>query len=143
MKKIICGLFISIFFGTTVITAIGLAYAQERSSSKVLIYYFHGSTRCTSCYRFETYSKELIKDYFKDALESGKLEFKVINVEDRGNQHYADYYQLYTKTIVLSLEKNGREVKWKNLNKIWEYVNDKPGFFDYVKGEINAYLKEV
>jgi hypothetical protein len=45
----------------------------------------------------------------KDALASGKLEFKVINVEDKGNEHYAVDYQLYTKALILSLVIDGKE----------------------------------
>lgn len=122
-------------FGATVFAA------QDIPTDKVVVYYFHGAARCPTCYKLEKYSKEAIENNFKDALTSGKLEFKVLNVEDRGNEHFVDDYQLYTKSLVLSLVKGGKEVKSKNLAKVWAYVGNKQKFFEYVTGEINDFLK--
>jgi len=115
----------------------------QAPSTKVIAYYFHGTFRCPTCHKLEQYSKEAIETNFKDALASGKLEFKVINVEDKGNEHYAKDYQLYTKSLILSLIKDGKETKWKNLEKIWEYVNNKQRFIDYVKSSVADLLKEA
>lgn len=119
------------------------AYAEQSPSSRVIAYYFHGTFRCPSCHKLEQYAKEVIEADFKDALASGKLEFKVVNVEDKGNEHYASDYQLYTKSLILSLDKDGKEIKSKNLHKIWEYVGNKQKYFDYVKKEIADLLKEA
>ena len=123
--------------------AIVYSVAQESVNGKVIAYYFHGSFRCPTCHKLEQYSKETIKTNFKDALASGKLEFKVIDIEDKGNEHYAKDYQLYTKSLILSLIKDGKEIKWINLDKIWEYVGDKQVFIDYVKSGLADLLKET
>jgi hypothetical protein len=91
----------------------------------------------------EEYSREAIEANFKDALTSGKLEFLSVNVEDRGNEHFVNDYQLYTKTLILSLVKDGKEVKSKNLDKIWEYARNKQKFIDYVTSEISGFMKDV
>jgi len=117
--------------------------ADKPSTGKVYIYYFHGSMRCSTCYKLEQYSKEAIGTNFKGALASGKLEFKVINVEDKGNEHYTKDYQLYTKSLILSLIKDGKETKWINLDKIWEYVGNKERFINYVKSGAADLLKEA
>jgi len=91
----------------------------------------------------EKYISEVIEADFKDALSSGKLEFKVVNIEEQGNEHFARDYKLYTKSLVLSLVKDGKEVKSENLTKIWEYARDKQEFFDYVSEEVNNFLKET
>ncbi|MDD2689546.1 MAG: nitrophenyl compound nitroreductase subunit ArsF family protein, partial [Candidatus Omnitrophica bacterium] len=109
----------------------------------VTAYYFHGNFRCYTCHTMEQYSKEAIQENFKDALSSGKLEFKVVNTDERGNEHYVNDYQLYTKSLVLSLLKDGKEIKSKNLTKIWEYVRDKQRFLEYVSEEVNNFLKEA
>ena len=116
---------------------------EDKSSGKVIAYYFHGAMRCPTCHKLEQYSKEAIETNFKDALASGKLEFKVVNVEDKGNEHYGSDYQLYTKSLILSLVKDGKEAKWKNLDKIWEYVGNKQRFLDYVKAGVADFLKEA
>ncbi len=117
--------------------------ATPAQGNKATAYYFHGNFRCYTCHTMEQYSKEAIQANFKDALSSGKLEFKVINVEDRGNEHFTQDYQLYTKSLVLSLLQDGKEIKSKNLTKIWKYVRNKQRFFDYVTKEVNNFLKEV
>ena len=115
--------------------------ADKPSAEKVYAYYFHGSMRCPTCYKLEQYSKEAIDGNFKSELASGKLEFKVINIEEKGNVHFVNDYQLYTKALVLSLVKDGRQVKSKNLNKIWELVGNKNKFIDYVSMELADFLK--
>lgn len=99
--------------------------------------------RCPTCYKLEQYSKEAIEANFKDALASGTLEFKVVNIDDKGNDHYATDYQLYTKSLILSLVKDGKQTKWINLDKIWEYVGNKQRFIDYVKSGVTDLLKEA
>lgn len=109
----------------------------------VIAYYFHGSFRCPTCHKLEQYSKEAIETDFRDAIVSGRLEYRVVNVEDKGNEHYASDYRLYTKSLILSLVKDGKETKWINLDKIWEYVGNKERFIDYVKSSIADFLKEA
>ncbi|MDD4909092.1 MAG: nitrophenyl compound nitroreductase subunit ArsF family protein [Candidatus Omnitrophica bacterium] len=141
MRKICTLLFIlSVFlYGSS-------AFAQgagDKPAGRVIAYYFHGDFRCPTCHKLEQYSKEAIEDNFKDALSSGELEFKVINVENQGNEHYASEYKLYTKSLILSLVKDGKEIKWKNLDKIWEYAGNKQRFIDYVKSGVAVFLKEA
>jgi len=91
----------------------------------------------------EKYSREAIETNFKDKLSLGKIEFKSVNVEDRGNEHFVNDYQLYTKSLILSLVKDGKEVKSKNLDKIWQLAGNKQKFIDYVTGEINGFMEGV
>jgi len=115
--------------------------ADKPAGKKVITYYFHGNFRCPTCHKLETYSKEAIEVNFRDELASGKLIFNVIDTDEKGNEHFVNDYQLYTKSLVISLIKNGKEVKSKNLTKIWNYVGNKDKFFEYVTGEISSFLK--
>lgn len=112
-------------------------------SGKVIVYYFHGDFRCSNCINFEKYAKETVEANFKQQLDSGKLEYKVVNVDRKENAHFMDDYQLYTKSLVLSLVKDGKEVKYKNLEKIWNYVRNKDQYIKYVTNEINSFLGEI
>lgn len=141
MRRVLAALFIlSVFLGHSFANA---QDAGKKSTSQVIAYYFHGNIRCYTCHTMERYSKEAIEANFKDVLSTGKLEFKVVNIEERGNEHFVQDYQLYTKSLVLSLVKDGREVKSNNLTKIWEYVRDKPRFLEYITEEVNNFLKEA
>jgi hypothetical protein len=117
--------------------------ADSASGVTVSAYYFHGNFRCPTCRKLEQYSKEAIENGFKDALVSGKIQFQSINTDEKANQHFLNDYQLYTKSLVLSLAKDGKEIKYKNLTKIWELVRNKQQFYDYVNSEVTDFLKEA
>jgi len=123
--------------------ALSCAAAARASDDKVIAYYFHGSFRCPTCTSMEKHSREAIETNFKDAFASGRLEFRSVNVEEPRNEHYVNDYQLYTKTLLLSLVQNGKEVRSKNLDKIWEYVRDKTQFMDYVTKETRLFMEET
>ncbi|MDP8217975.1 MAG: nitrophenyl compound nitroreductase subunit ArsF family protein [Candidatus Theseobacter exili] len=117
--------------------------AQNLTDGKVIAYYFHGSFRCRTCNMMEKYSRQVIENNFKNALDSEKLEFKAINVEESGNEHFVNDYQLYSKALILSLVKDGKEIQSKNLTKIWQFASNKQRFFDYVTEEISSLMKEL
>jgi len=133
-----------LFFILPVIVIFGtFISAQGVPDTKVVAYYFHGTFRCPTCMNMEKYSRGAIENNFKDALASGKLEFKAVNVEERGNEHFVQDYKLYTKSLILSLIKDGKEIKSKNLTKIWDFVRNKQKFFDYVSEEVKNFLEEA
>jgi hypothetical protein len=117
--------------------------AEVPPAVKVIAYYFHGEFRCPTCNAMEKYTREAIDTHFKDALGSGKLVFKSVNVEEPGNEYFVKQYQLYTKSLILSLVKDGKQIKSKNLDKIWELSRNEQKFIAYVAGEIRDLLKEA
>ena len=120
-----------------------LSVADKASNSKVIAYYFHGTFRCTTCRTIEKYSKEAIELYFAKEMKNGTLEFRPVNVEEPENRHYSQDYQLFSRALVLSLNKDGKEVKWKNLTEVWTLVGDREKFFQYVKDEVAQFLNEL
>jgi hypothetical protein len=91
----------------------------------------------------EKNTKEAIEENFKGALASGRLEFKPVDVEALGNEHFVKEYKLYSKAVVLSLVKDRKEVKFKNLTEIWQYARNKKAFSEYIVKEVNNLLNEV
>lgn len=144
MRKLFYFILIAaVFISGSIVLSFSSESEKSVKDTHVIAYYFHGTFRCPTCRKLEQYSKETIETNFKDVLASGRLEFKVVNVEDKGNEHYAKDYRLYTKSLILSLVKDGKEIKSENLTKIWEYVGNKQKFIDYVKVEVENFLKEI
>jgi hypothetical protein len=113
---------------------------EKKTDFKVIAYYFHGDFRCATCIKLEALSDEAIKTGFPQELKDGVIEWRVVNVEEKGNEHFIEDYKLYTKSLVL-VEMNGdKQGKWKNLEKIWELVKDKNAFIKYVQDEVKMYL---
>jgi 23S rRNA pseudoU1915 N3-methylase RlmH len=91
----------------------------------------------------EKWTKEALDEYFKDDEKNGRLDLQVVNLDVKGNEHFAIEYQLFTKSVVLSLVKNGKEVKSTNLTKVWDHLGDSNKFKTYIKDEVSKYLKEL
>ena len=117
--------------------------AVPQVSHKVIAYYFYGNVRCPSCKKIEAYSQEAIQGGFAAPLKDGRLEWRPINVEEPGNEHFLKDFQIYTKSLVIVDTIDGKQKQWKNLARVWELLYDKDGFIKYVRGEINAYLGGV
>ena len=126
--------------------ATGGIVAQETSpikESRVVAYYFHTNARCSNCHNMEKWTREALDEGFGDEIKSGRLDLRIINLDVKGNEHFAIEYQLFTKSVILSLVKGAREMKFVNLTKIWEYLTNKEKFKAYIKEEVARYMKEL
>ncbi len=122
---------------------VAAADANKRSTDgqKVVAYYFHGTTRCATCRKIEAFSHEAVQAGFAEALKSGKLEWRTLNVEEPANRHFIKAYQLYTRSVVLAGYQGDKQLRWKNLEKVWELVGDKPAFTRYIQAEVKTFLE--
>lgn len=123
---------------TTPDTTTAVALKETRT---IVVYYFHGDARCPTCFKLENYAKTEIESSFADAMKSGKLEWKTINVETAGNEHFGTEYKLYTKSVIVSTQKDGKEESWKNLDQIWQLVHEEKKYRAYIKNEVKACLE--
>ncbi len=115
--------------------------ASGSSGRNVVAYYFHGNVRCQSCVDIERFSDEAIHEGFPKELESGLLKYEVVNIQKPENQHYFGDYELSSWALVLVEYKDGKQARWKNAEKVWEYVLGDPSkFHDYVKEEVRDFL---
>lgn len=113
-----------------------------QATNKVIVYYFHGNYRCYSCMRIEQYTRESVEAAFAKELKSGQIEFRSINIDLPANTHYVDDYKLFTKSVIVSDMVQGKERRWKNLQKVWELLRNETKFKDYIKSETVVYLQE-
>lgn len=111
--------------------------------AKVIAYYFHVTVRCTTCRNIEEYSREVIQSRFAEPLASGKLEWRLVNVQLPENEHFVDDYKLYTKSLVLVRTGGGLPDEYKVLHRTWDLVGDKPAMQDYVENEVRAFLRKI
>jgi hypothetical protein len=109
----------------------------------VIAYYFHGNVRCPTCRSIEAYAHEAVETGFADQLASGRLTWKVVNYEAAGNEHFAEDYKVIFPTVVLVRTSGASEKEWKNLDRVWELVDDKDAFLEYVRSETATMLKKT
>lgn len=108
---------------------------------KIIVYYFHGNARCPSCMKIEKFTSRSVEENFADDLKKGVVEWKVVNVDEPKNQHFVKDYQLVTKSVVLSMMKGGKEIGWKNLDKVWDLIGNEGDFKKYVKDGVKSAME--
>ena len=142
---------VTLVFGLLAIGIINAADVKNRTTSNhtektkrtLIAYYFHGNFRCDNCRKIEQYSQKAIEKYFVEELKTKKLTFAIINTDLSENKHFIEDYQLYTRSLVIAEYKDGKQLRWKNLAKVWDYLNDKNAFYEYVRSEIRDYLEQI
>ena len=147
MKKL--GKIIPIFF-TVFLFAIGISTSSsgeeiknqpQKAKTKIIAYYFHGTYRCPSCKTIEEWSHDAIKNSFQEELKNGRLVWKALNIEDVQHRHFVKDYSLYTKSLIISEMNGEKEIRWKNIDKVWQLLRNQEKFFNYVTGEVKKYLE--
>jgi hypothetical protein len=117
--------------------------SSANSKAEFVVYYFHTNVRCASCQKIETYTGDTLKSDFSGDIGKGKIEWKVVNTDEPDNKHFVKDYQLYTKSVVIVEMKDGKPGRWKNLDKVWEYLGNKEQFSIYISNEIKQFMDGV
>ncbi len=116
--------------------------AGAEAGHKLIAYYFHRTKRCRTCLTIQRYAEEALKEAFPEALNTGELEWRTVNVEEPAHEHFVIDYQLTTSELVLVDTENGQQTEWRNLKRIWELVRDELEFKTYVEAEAMVYLEQ-
>jgi hypothetical protein len=114
--------------------------ASPSGDAKVIAYYFHGNFRCRTCRTIEAYSEEAITKEFTDELASGRLAWRVVNIDEPENKHFAKDFELVTKSLVLVEYRDGKVIRHQNLQQVWQLVGDEGAFVDYVRTSAREFL---
>jgi hypothetical protein len=75
-------------------------------------------------------------------MKNGTIELKVLNLDDSVNSPYIPRYNLETQALILSRIENGKEKKWIQLDKVWDFTAKFPEFRTYTINAIKDFLKE-
>jgi thioredoxin 1 len=110
------------------------------SGTKLIAYYLHGKVRCVTCNDIETTAKDAVEAGFADELRTGRIEWRVINYEEPGNEHFATDFKLAAPCVVLASVRDGRTESWKSLPEVWELIGDKAAFRGFVQKSVREQL---
>ena len=121
-------------------TAPTTAGKSEAVDDGLVVYYFHGNTRCPTCQAIESQSHETVKTDFAEPLRRGDVVWKNLNYEQPAVSALAKKFEIQMPVVVLAKMKEGQIQDWKRLDEVWALVGDKPAFATYVRGEIKKML---
>ncbi len=109
----------------------------------IIVHYFYTNYRCKSCITIESLTQKVLQKSFSNDLLTGKLIWKAINIDKDKNKHFIEDYDLATKSVVVLEVKDNKQLRWKNLSKIWELLNDEKAFINYIEQETKQYLGDI
>jgi len=122
--------------------AASAAIPEPEVVRKTIAYYFHSTQRCRTCLAIERQAHEALTESLAAELDSGALEWHVLNVDEPANEHFIKSYKLVASSLVLVNTGDGADQSWVNLDQVWDLVHDEPAFKRYVAEQTRAYLEQ-
>jgi len=105
----------------------------------IQVFYFHRTVRCPSCIKMESLAKQAVEETFGGDLAAGRMRWRALNLDDAENRHFEKDYALKTQSVVVSEVRGGKEVRWENLDKVWDLLEDDSAFKKYVQDEVRSF----
>ncbi len=109
---------------------------------RIDIMYFHATVRCHGCLTIEANINNSVNSLYSNELKDSSFTLTSIDFLQPENEHFQDDYKFDAQTLIISKKVNGKEVKWKNLDKIWDFSSDYEKFRKYIEEEISNFIKE-
>jgi hypothetical protein len=94
MKKNI--LFFLIMFMIT-----GLFAGSPGPTTKIEVYYFHFTRRCTTCQNVENVSKKAVETLYPDKVKSGMVSFQSVNLDEKAGEAIGAKYKIEGQTLII------------------------------------------
>jgi hypothetical protein len=100
--------------------AVSSAQLEQPSgpSDKVEVVYFHRHRRCEACTYAEERISYIVKTFFQDELNSGKLTFGIYDIEDKDNAALAKKFGAIGSQLFINRIKDGTD-NIRYLEEIW------------------------
>ena len=112
------------------------------AEKEIRVYYFHRTARCPGCLKIESLAQETVQTSFPIELENGMVTWHSVNVDDDRDAHFVDEYDLSTQSVVIAEYSGNKQLRWKNLDKVWELLDADVEFSQYVESEIRAWTAD-
>jgi len=130
-RLIIALLLIFPFIGCTAQPSNMEAKTTNNSSGKIEAYYFHFTSRCTTCKTIEASTKENLETLYPNLVKQGLITFQSVNLEEASGETLAKRLGVSGQTLLLV---KGDE-KINLTNEGFMYAVVKPGKFKEIINE--------
>lgn len=114
---------------------------EKAAPHTVVAYYLHGEQRCKTCLHIESSAEKTLRGSFRQEMQAGRLAWRTANFDKPENEHFVKDFGLVTSSVVLVEMAGNRVVRFKVLDKVWQYARDDHAFEAYVQRETAAFLK--
>ena len=114
-----------------------------QDSDQVVVYYFHRKFVCRSCEGIDETVLKGLERYFPVDLRDGRLAMCTVNLDEPGNLHYLDDFDIVFNSIIVVDRKNGKVVRFKNVEKLWDIYPDRKATIELIRDEVKGFLSEA
>lgn len=112
------------------------------SSLRVIIYYFHPTLRCTSCLLAESLAHQVVQEQWKDAVDEGVLQWRLVNIDLPENQPLTRLFEVDSSAVVVASVQDGKPIRWEKISQVWEQVQEPDTFRGRIHGQIMKLLSD-
>ncbi len=104
---------------------------DSKPAEKIQVFLFYNTQRCYSCVTIGKYVKETVEQNFQKELNSGKIEFKEINIDLPENKELANKFKAAGSSLFLNPIIDGRD-NIKEDTQVWRLVSNEQAFIGYL-----------
>lgn len=105
----------------------------------LVVYDFRANVRCVACRTLEACSREVVANRFAAEAADGRIQWRAIDYQSPGNEHFATDFRLLTGGVVLVQFHDGRPERWTALTETWNMTADRAGLSKYLEDRIRAF----
>ncbi len=107
----------------------------------LVVYYFHGNTRCPTCRAVESQTHGVLKSDFAAGLAAGTVIWKALNYEEPAGAGLGRQFDVISFAVVLAKMQGDEITQWKRLDRAGALVGDQARFAAYVRDEIQQLVR--
>lgn len=108
-------------------------------ADKIQVFLFHATQRCTTCIAIGKLAGATVNEYFQNELQSGKIEFKEINIDLPENKELAQKFQASGSALFINAVYDGQDHISEDAT-VWRLTTNETQFKSYLKAKIDTLL---
>ncbi len=101
---------------------------------------FHSDHRCRTCVAIERLTRQTLDAQFADEMASGKITFRLINVDEAENQALAEQYQASGSALMLRVVREGGDTVVDLTDMAFMNAGQATQFSEKLSREISTYF---
>ena len=108
---------------------------NDQKADKVEVFLFHATQRCPTCIRIGQLAKATVEERFSEQLNSGKIEFREINIDLSENKALAEKFRAGGSALFINAIKNEQDNITED-TMVWQLAGETVKFKDYLSCKI-------
>jgi len=109
------------------------------SGDQVLVYYMYPAIRCVTCNKIEQAARDIVHEDYAEAVKGGRLGWREVNISEE--DELAGRYNVASSMVVVVRFKDGREVGFERLEKVWPLAEKPAELTAYIRKAVGAALE--